>query len=192
MNGWLGSRWAGNSVWSPPSIRETEKGTFNPVGSLRCHRQKEMHSFSFSHLFHENWRKRRGKMRREESNGEEGGGGWRKNCNWCKKKVDNTTDPSPGPYLGSQSHWECAAMQHCECWHRAVLCMWECDNANEAEANLHDYLLRSACVCLITNGIYRWRWLIYAENHKQVTIETFVCTCASVFVCVCVCVCVIK
>lgn len=87
MNGWLGSRWAGNSVWSPPSIRETEKGTFNPVGSLRCHRQKEMHSFSFfSHLFHEDWRKRRGKTRREESNGEEGGGGWRKNYNWCIKK----------------------------------------------------------------------------------------------------------
>lgn len=32
-----------------------------------------------------------------------------------KKKVDNTTDPSPGPFLGSQSHWERAAMQHCEC-----------------------------------------------------------------------------
>lgn len=57
MKGWLGSRWAGNSVWSPPSIRETEKGTFNPVGSLRCHRQREMHSFSsFSQLFHEDWR----------------------------------------------------------------------------------------------------------------------------------------
>lgn len=148
MNGWLGSRWAGNSVWSPPSIRETEKGTFNPVGSLRCQRQKEMHSFSFfSHLFHKDWKKRRGKMRREESNGEENGGGWRKNYNWCKK-VDNTTDSSPGPFLSSQSHWEHAAMQHCECWHRAVLCMWECDNANEAEANLHDYLLRTARVCV--------------------------------------------
>lgn len=74
MNGWLGSRWAGNSVWSPPSLGETEKGTFNPVGSLRCHRQKEMHSFSsFSQLFHEDWRKRMGKKRREESSGEEVG-----------------------------------------------------------------------------------------------------------------------
>lgn len=30
-----------------------------------------------------------------------------------KRKVDNTTDPSP--FHGSQSHWERAAMQHCEC-----------------------------------------------------------------------------
>lgn len=49
VKGWLGSRCTGNSVWSLPSIRETEKGTFNPVGSLRRHRQRRCaHSLNSS------------------------------------------------------------------------------------------------------------------------------------------------
>lgn len=71
VKGWLGSRCTGNSVWSLPSIRETEKGTFNPVGSLRRHRQRRCaHSLNSSMS---TGGEKRG--RREGANGEEGGGG---------------------------------------------------------------------------------------------------------------------
>lgn len=93
VKGWLGSRCTGNSVWSLPSIRETEKGTFNPVGSLRRHRQRRCaHSLNSSMS---TGGEKRG--RREGANGEEGGGGCEgeyreRERDWADDKKNSVAD----------------------------------------------------------------------------------------------------